>query len=280
MMPWFESRDASRKFVDLIHKASTKWANWDPPVQIKVGSYGDIDEKTGAFQVDGNVYDLKSVDGKPRFTDEPEKSPIVNGYKVCSTDAKRSEFNAGPNDGIFDLNLTEADGKFNWIFSKKRGALLVMLNYRTESLPETVKQSMLLSEDIKEKAVVTKVYNCKAYCLYLSNKSDETISIQLSGQSPALYTTSVVAGDEANAGGRQGGGVEGLFQRGENEEATFTPLYEIEKIRGPRNRRDDGPHDLGGDRWDVIDLPWGPLDEDGEEEYEVLSDSGDEDCDF
>lgn len=53
-----------------------------------------------------------------------------------------------------------------------------------------------------------------------------------------------MVGDEAKAGG----GVEGLFQRGESEEATFTPLYEIEKIRGPRNRRDDGPHDLGGDR--------------------------------
>ncbi len=47
--------------------------------------------------MDGNVYDMKSVDGKPRFTDEPEKSPIVNEYKVCSTDAKWREFNAGPN---------------------------------------------------------------------------------------------------------------------------------------------------------------------------------------
>ncbi len=27
------------------------------------------------------------------------------------------------------------------------------------------------------------------------------------------------------------------------------PLYEIEKIRGPKNRRDDGPHDMGGDRF-------------------------------
>lgn len=84
------------------------------------------------------------------------------------------------------------------------------------------------------------------------------------------------------------GGVEGLLQSGSGEEESFTPLYEIEKIRGPRNRRDSGPPDAGGDRyasvntstneashiyphrrWDVINVPWGPLDDDGEEEMET-----------
>jgi hypothetical protein len=27
---------ASRKFIDLIRQASSKWANWDPPIEIKV----------------------------------------------------------------------------------------------------------------------------------------------------------------------------------------------------------------------------------------------------
>lgn len=27
---------ASRKFIDLIFQTSSKWANWDPPIPIKV----------------------------------------------------------------------------------------------------------------------------------------------------------------------------------------------------------------------------------------------------
>lgn len=53
----------------------------------------------------------------------------------------------------------------------------MMLKYRIESLPTGVKQAILNSEDVKVKAlkgyeVVTKVYTCQAYCLYLSNKCE------------------------------------------------------------------------------------------------------------
>jgi len=281
---WFESKDASRKFVDLIYKASTKWANWDPPVPIKVGSYGEVSEKSGAFQAVGNIYDLQSDDGRLLFADPPDVWPMVNEYKICSTDVKWREFNAAPNIGIVDFNFANVGGQLECQFGSKRGAFLVMLKYRIESLPTSVKQAILNSEDVKVKAlkgfeVVTKVYTCQAYCLYLSNKSNEKLSIQLSGQVPVPIAPGIVAGGEV--GGTWGNtGTEGVFQSGTSETDDFMPLYEIEKIRGPKNRRDDGPHDMGGDRWDIIDLPWGPLDEDGEEEMEVLDDSGDEGYDF
>lgn len=33
---WFARKEASRKYVDLIKEASSKWANWDPPNAIEV----------------------------------------------------------------------------------------------------------------------------------------------------------------------------------------------------------------------------------------------------
>jgi len=280
---WFESKDASRKFIDLIYKASTKWANWDPPIPIEVGSFGDVGDKSGVFEVDGNISELKSGDGTPYYAGVPETTPIVHEFTVCSKDATGIDASVGPNAnvGIADLTLANAGAQFGWQFGNKRGAVLVMRNYRIESLPQSVKRAIVDCKDDKLKGlrVVTKVYKCQAYCLYLSNKTNEKVNFQLSGQVPVPLAPGVMAGGNIScAWGSKG--AEGLFQSGANEKELFTPLYEIEKIRGPRNRRDAGPPDTGGDRWDIIDLPWGPLDEDGEEEMEVLSDSGDEGFDF
>ena len=59
--------DAQRQFVDLIFRASRKYANWDPEVSVAVGDYGRITrgksglafwrEKQGIFVKDGNIYD-------------------------------------------------------------------------------------------------------------------------------------------------------------------------------------------------------------------------------
>ncbi len=47
-----------------------------------------------------------------------------------------------------------------------------MLNYRTTSLPDTIKNGIALSEDarLRNLIVVTEVYDCEAFSFYLSNK--------------------------------------------------------------------------------------------------------------
>ncbi|KAJ7869564.1 hypothetical protein B0H14DRAFT_3440559 [Mycena olivaceomarginata] len=49
---------ASRKYLDLIQAASSKWANWDPPHPIKA-----IDKDTGRFEKDGNIYEDAATGG-------------------------------------------------------------------------------------------------------------------------------------------------------------------------------------------------------------------------
>ena len=43
----FGSTDSSRKYIDLIYTASSKWANWDPPKQIKASI--SVDPPTMTF---------------------------------------------------------------------------------------------------------------------------------------------------------------------------------------------------------------------------------------
>ena len=59
--------DAERQFVDLIFRASKKYASWDPEVTVSVGDYGRITrgktgiafwrKKQGIFLKDGNIYE-------------------------------------------------------------------------------------------------------------------------------------------------------------------------------------------------------------------------------
>ncbi len=77
MPPLIRSRrNPQRKYIDLINEASSKWANWDPPRRIKVGSllpirlpltdliaviqqpgdFGTVIKSTGELVVEGNIY--------------------------------------------------------------------------------------------------------------------------------------------------------------------------------------------------------------------------------
>jgi hypothetical protein len=45
-----------RHYIDLLKTASSYYASWEPNRTFKIGDYGDIDSKTGAFLVQGNIY--------------------------------------------------------------------------------------------------------------------------------------------------------------------------------------------------------------------------------
>ena len=59
--------DAERQFVDLIFRASKKYASWDPEVIVAVGDYGRITRgktglafwrrRQGIFLNEGNIYE-------------------------------------------------------------------------------------------------------------------------------------------------------------------------------------------------------------------------------
>ncbi|KAG8903122.1 hypothetical protein FRB99_003724 [Tulasnella sp. 403] len=74
--------NASRKYVDLILNASSKYANWDPGVPVEVGDYGSINKDTGLFDYEGNIFseafrNLLNFSGDPAHQTEPENKYVI-----------------------------------------------------------------------------------------------------------------------------------------------------------------------------------------------------------
>jgi hypothetical protein len=97
--------DAERQFVDLIFRASKKYASWDPEVVVEVGDYGRITrgktglafwkKKQGIFVKEGNIY----KDGLAEKYDIP--TPQEHGVDstegmswITSKNAKEVDFSA------------------------------------------------------------------------------------------------------------------------------------------------------------------------------------------
>uniref|UniRef100_A0A8H7XTA0 Uncharacterized protein n=1 Tax=Psilocybe cubensis TaxID=181762 RepID=A0A8H7XTA0_PSICU len=264
----------SRKFIDLIWQATAKWASWDPGYEIKVGDYGKIDKATGVFEKKGNIYVNTEI-----FTDEnvrkvvldnpPKYAPRDDQYIATSSNVKRTELKLEPNVNV--VGLAEAAIKGEWTFGSKRGALLVMAQPRSVYIPH----GMLLEHLVKVKALedmhlVTEVFSCPAYSLYLSSGNDDVVKLALLGSAPIPHVPGVSAGARV--------GIEwwsqfttGLFRHGREPqgEDSFTPLYMLKEIRkkGWFKRGLPPPVYEGDDlSWEAIEPPWEHLDEEGNED--------------
>jgi hypothetical protein len=106
--------DAERQFVDLIFRASKKYASWDPEVTVAVGDYGKITrgktglafwrKKRGIFLKDGNIY----ADGLAEKYDIP--TPEEHGVDateglswITSKNAKEVDIAAEISAWVFSL---------------------------------------------------------------------------------------------------------------------------------------------------------------------------------
>jgi len=111
-VPWSKG-NPQRKFVDLIHEATYKWANWDPPKVIQVsppspslhhcppcqrdwpqiGDFGVIDKRTGELKIEGNIYT------HPEIKDVAKEFPVFEAaetdlYQIHSQQVERLETKA------------------------------------------------------------------------------------------------------------------------------------------------------------------------------------------
>jgi len=258
-------KSPSRKYIDLIFRASSKWANWDPPVEIKVGDYGTIDVETGKFEKEGNIYEepttAELVAPHPPQVDSPEKELIVTSRGV-----KSHEFTLEPQSTT--VGLHEASIKGRWEFGSKRGALLIIAAPRKAYIPPDVILDKLAAVPLlKEKALVTGVVTCPAYSLYLSASNKEIIDVAFAGTLPvhpevtaggaveAVWWTQNIAGVHRHACDKSGS-------------YSYTPLYTLQTVRkkGILRRDSPVPDPEGDDLWVVAQEPWDPLDNDGVEE--------------
>ncbi|KAG1840556.1 hypothetical protein F4604DRAFT_436904 [Suillus subluteus] len=251
---------ASRKFIDLIRQASSKWANWDPPIEIKVGDYGKIDNKTGKLDVEGNIYEktFQTLLDKQGLkinlsasSCQPQKGGLDDNMIMSSSGVKQGDFSAKPEVSL--LNLASASVKAEFQFQEgKRGAVLVMHKPQQEYIPRGKVLTLVHKAiELHGKYLVTSTFKCPGYYIYLSNKSGERIAL-------ALARTSVPwRADPQPAIFRQAMNNDGHF--------CYTPLYSL-KHRGTKwfRRKYPGAEEKDG-MWLDCSPPWDPLDEDGNE---------------
>ncbi|KLO09451.1 hypothetical protein SCHPADRAFT_564701 [Schizopora paradoxa] len=206
---------------------------------------------------------------------------MIGEYQVAFVYETCRGFEGGPDVSFAGVQIAKWAGK--WQFGTKRGAFLVMVDSQITSLPQSVKNVILESNDrdLKNLKVITRVFTANSYSLYLSNKSKELVRVALAAQSPIPFAQGVTVGGELNLEWRKEGAT-GMFQSaiGKEGRLDYTPLFEVETVRGPERRRDNGPREEGIEKWDQTPLPWDTLDSDGEEEIEVPEGSDGEDDDF
>ncbi|KAG1856964.1 hypothetical protein DFJ58DRAFT_783745 [Suillus subalutaceus] len=224
MWTWLtHESNAQRKFIELIFDRTGKYPNWDPPSEIPVGSFGLIDKDTGNFFPKGSIY---SNDFQPYLLSagiDPKSDE--HHPKDCP---EESEFTTWSNQHTGVPGIAEASIKGTW--QVKKGA--------------TGAVSMHL---------VTKVFYCPAFSMYLSDKSGENISIALLASAPVVAPVGTAGAmaemkwwSDTQAGLARNGMQDGALHR--------------------RNRRaTPSPERTGEQLWVAPPVPWAPLDEDGQE---------------
>jgi hypothetical protein len=271
----------SRKFIDLIQRATSKWANWDPPKKIEVGDYGTIMNETGEFDWEGNIYsphfqkqfqsskykfdiDLTDSALRPYEQEARDDHFVVKSWGVTTKQINASAEVAVP--GVTNVALKlqiEFDGN-------KPAAVLVMHKPRYSSLPNDERIIQLIksmSAILKEKYIVTEVISCAAYMMHLSDQQAEKFSVTLKAVGPVTPAT--------NTGGAasftwSSEAVYGLSRQGSDPAEKYMPLY---RLKQPRPKFWDLPSSHHGDekndainRWEDVDPTWNPLDDEGEEQ--------------
>jgi len=252
------STRACRKYIDLIQGISGKYPNWNPHKRIEVGDFGRIDPENGQFICEGNIYrdePLASIakDYPPVIHDPEYEHKVDTSFLTCLT--RPPDFR----------DLSDIVYKRQWKFTEDRTGFLVLYRSRMISIPDSFLDMALRDDnpipDIRTKNVVTNLWMCPAFAMYMSNKSNEHVKIALrapdagSGQETGWYA-------EGNVG---------LYQFGSLANGNYLPLFQLQKIRkrSVRPRRDGrDPNEI---IWAFSESPWHNLDDDG---AEVPSDQG------
>ncbi|KAG0696501.1 hypothetical protein DFH29DRAFT_857922 [Suillus ampliporus] len=272
MWSWLTQPNSSaqRKFIELIFDRTGKYPNWDPPSEIPVGSYGRIDRATGNLDVQGSIYsnDFKSllIDAgiDPESNEHhPKDCPEESEFTTWSKNVRRLELNVESHAGV--PGIATANIKGTWQVKKgSTGAVLLMNNPRIKHITSEVLGKLASIELLQSMHLVTKVFYCPAFSLYLSDKSGEKISIALLASAPVVAPVGTL---EARATMKWWSDTQaGLARNGCKTEHCFTPLYELLHVRHPRNRRSSlSPERTGEQLWIAPPVPWAPLDDEGNE---------------
>ncbi|KAG2339527.1 hypothetical protein BDR05DRAFT_992030 [Suillus weaverae] len=272
---------ASRKFIDLIYQSSSGWANWNPPIEIKVGDYGKIDKQSGQLDVEGNIYDpgfqtsLNSQGLKINLSEcQPQTGGVDDDMITASLGVKQVDFSVNPDVSL--LNLATASLKAEFHFQEgKRGAVLVMHKPQQEFIPLGKMLTLVhKATELHDKYLVTSRFTCPGYCIYLSDTSGEKIALALTASAPIPAAVGLTAGGTASMDWWTN--ARAAFLRKAVDKAgqyRYTPLYTLKYRRNHwaqrlfRGGEEEEEEIVTEDHlWPNCTPPWQLLDEDGIEE--------------
>ncbi|KAG1840557.1 hypothetical protein F4604DRAFT_436875 [Suillus subluteus] len=248
----------ARKFTDLIRQTSSKWANWDPAIEIKVGDYGMINRQSGDLEAQGSIYDAafqESLNQQGFTIDlsdtscQPIRGAVEEDIVMSSTVTQEGDFSLEPEDPF-----TSAKAEFQFQ-EGKRGALLVMHKPQQQHIPQGRVLSIIhKANQLKDAYLVDSTLTCQGYYLCLSNKSGERISLSL--RDSLDWWTDAQAAFLRKAVDKAG-------------QYRYTPLYTLKHRQNSllaRLFRGEESEETEDDLWLDCAPPWQPLDEDGTEE--------------
>ncbi|KAJ7200938.1 hypothetical protein B0H12DRAFT_1244312 [Mycena haematopus] len=223
--------NSERIYVDLIFRATKKYAAWDPEIPVKVGDYGRITQgsrglafwrKNGTFVREGNIY----TDGKADTFEVP-------GPVECGRDSAGETWVTSWNVTHVDLSLSAggvhpalAQCKAGAVLKSTsgRGAILVMENTMITIIdPPGALRRLLEDTSMRGMVVVSEVHSCSSYARLLTENGGGTVALGLRVEPmPGIATVA------ANATWVRHGAA-GNFKSHVNkkDERTFHPLFRL-----------------------------------------------------
>ncbi|KAJ7910546.1 hypothetical protein B0H13DRAFT_2486442 [Mycena leptocephala] len=224
--------NSERTYVDLIFRATNKYASWDPEIIVRVGDWGRITKgppgllfwrKNGTFVREGNIY----VDGKAdkygiappvECGRESEGETWVTSVNAQHVDASASAVGTHP-------ALAKCTIKGAFRFSSGRGAILAMENAMITIIdpPGTLK-CLLDDPSMRGVVVVSEVHSCSSYARLLSAEGRGIVALGLRVEPPisGIASAGATATWVRNV-------TSGNFKSGANTEGerSFYPLFRL-----------------------------------------------------
>ncbi|KAF5342907.1 hypothetical protein D9758_015401 [Tetrapyrgos nigripes] len=268
----------SRKFIDLLLQVTNnKWANIDVNKEVKVGDFGRVDQTTGEFLVEGNLYELAET--KPVMESYPVQTTVPTKFeKYLSKGVKEVSISPSVNVGIPSIADVGFVGK--WEFKSNKGALLVLLAPRISTMRGFPTGTMLekrFESVLKHRVVCTDVVSCPAVCLYLGRNKDHVFELSLKTDAPIPVAAPVTVGGNVDVKWNSSN-AQGLIKEGVDPDGkySFYPLYGLKQVNWGRVGiavRGDRPGNGEEDVLEEVYAPWDELDDEGEE-LDFAVDSG------
>ncbi|KAJ7685761.1 hypothetical protein DFH06DRAFT_1264831 [Mycena polygramma] len=254
--------NSERAYVDLLFRASRKYASWDPEIPVKVGDWGKITQgkrglafwrKNGTFLKEGNIF----LDGKAKEHNIPE--PVEHGGGETEGESWVVSKNAEQVDVSSSIGVSPAiaqckvKGAFK--FSSGRGAILVMQNDLISAIdPPAALRRLLQNPSMCGFVIVSEVHSCSSYARLLTAEAGSTIALGLKVEPPvsgaasasanATWVRSVASGNFKSQVNRKG-------------ERKFYPLFRLvsltEKAVSTGMRGDSDVPDAG---LPDVEPPW------------------------